>query len=367
MMYRLLRSALFAFDAETIHHAIMTLVRVALRLEPVRRLVRSRLHVSSPALVQTLWGLRFENPVGLAAGFDKNARYLRELDALGFGFIEIGTITGQAQAGNDRPRLFRLPKAAALLNRMGFNNEGSQAVAKRLAETTPPDGLLLGVNIGKTKVVALEDATADYALSLERLLPFADYLVVNVSSPNTPGLRQLQDKAPLMALLTTLKAHNQRLSAQADRPAPPLLLKIAPDLEPGQLDDIIDVVTQVGVDGVIATNTTISRQGLDEQQVASLGAGGISGRPVHERAVEVVRYLRQRLPDQVHIIGVGGVFHGEDALRMFEAGASLIQVWTGFVYEGPLMVRRINRELERALKARGLEHISALRAAGADL
>lgn len=366
-MYRLLRGALFAFDAETIHYAIMTLTRVGLKLGIVRSAVRAKLHMTSPALTQTLWGLRFENPVGLAAGFDKNARYLRELDALGFGFIEIGTVTGQAQAGNDRPRLFRLPKAQALLNRMGFNNEGSAAVAERLKHTRRPDGLMLGVNIGKTKLVALEDATADYALSLERLLPFAAYLVVNVSSPNTPGLRQLQEKAPLMALLTNLRALNLRLSAQANRVAPPLLLKIAPDLEPGQLDDIIDVVAQVGIDGVIATNTTISREGLNDEAVESLGAGGISGRPVHKRALEVVRYLRAGLPQEVPIIGVGGIFNGQDAIAMFEAGASLVQVWTGFVYEGPLMVRAINRELERALKARGLSHISELRARAADL
>lgn len=358
-MYRTLRALLFAFDAEHIHHTIMRLTKLALGLKPLRSLSFAALDVRDPALEQTLWGVRFKNPVGLAAGFDKDARYIHELEALGFGAIEIGTITGQQQPGNPTPRLFRLPQDQALLNRMGFNNGGAPQARARLSALGARQAAL-GVNIGKSKVVALEDAAADYLLSLTLLFEFADYLVVNVSSPNTPGLRQLQEKAPLSALLATLKARAAELAAEQGCAPKPLLLKIAPDLSDAQLDDVLEVVRQVGVDGLIATNTTISRQGLQTAQVEALGAGGISGQPVRARALEVVSYLYRETRGQVPIIGVGGIFTGEDAVAMLEAGASAVQVWTGFVYEGPTMVRRINAHILHTLKARGLTHVSQL-------
>ena len=360
MLYRLVRALLFRLDPESIHHTTMGLVRRALLLPGIRRLVARASRVSSPALSQTIWGLTFPNPVGLAAGFDKNALYINEIASMGFGFVEIGTITGQAQPGNPRPRLFRLPDDRALLNRMGFNNDGSEAVSRRLAgygEIRP----VLGVNIGKSKVVPNEQALDDYLVSLERLLPHADYIVVNVSSPNTPGLRALQHKEPLAALMQGVQARNRELSAALGRAPRPVLLKIAPDVTAEMLDDILDVIERVGVDGIIATNTTTSRQGLATPGALELGAGGVSGAPVKRLALDTIRAIAARTQGRMPIIGVGGIFTGRDALDAIEAGAHLVQVWTGFVYEGPRIARRINHFLLQECARRGVEHISMLR------
>lgn len=360
-MYRLLRKLLFRVDAETIHHRVMRWTRLFLGLSFMRAIAKSFFAVKSPRLTQRVWGLDFENPVGLAAGFDKNAEFFNPLGALGFGFIEVGTVTGQGQVGNPTPRMFRLPDDNALLNRMGFNNHGSEVVASRLDGATIEP--LLGINIGKTKVVELADAPADYELSFRRLYPYARYFAVNVSSPNTPNLRQLQEKGPLLELLSRLATLNKELAHERGETARPVLLKIAPDINDALLDDILDVIEQAGIDGIIATNTTIVREGLSTVGQAELGAGGISGAPVRERSLELIRAIYTRTNGELPIIGVGGIFKPEDALETIEAGATLVQVWTGFIYEGPGMVARINKHLDRVCLERGVSSISELRGA----
>src|SRR3989344_1484049 len=308
--------------------------------------------VRHPALATRVFGLDFENPVGLAAGFDKHVRLMNLMPALGFGFMEIGTITGQAQPGNPRPRLFRLPQEKALINRMGFNNVGSSAAATRLAKR--PHDLIIGANIGRTKIVANEHALEDYAQSFNALAPHADFVVINVSSPNTPGLRQLQDRGPLLELLMHLQKLNGLLPTRR-----PLLLKIAPDLTNDQLDDVVAMCTMAHIDGIIATNTTIAREKLTTPQsrVEQLGAGGLSGKPVRNRATEVVRYLYHKTNGTLPIIGVGGIFSGEDAYEKIRAGASLVEVYTGMIYEGPGIVRRINKGLIKLLARDGFKSI----------
>ncbi len=287
----------------------------------------------------------FKNPVGLAAGFDKNARYLRELEALGFGFIEIGTVTPLPQEGNEKPRLFRLPKDKALINRMGFNNEGVKAVVKRLKEwkvwndnKSPAQRLIIGGNIGKNKVTLNEDAWKDYEICFRELFAWVDYFVVNVSSPNTPGLRALQEKDSLQKIL----AHLQTINHQQPLPKP-ILLKIAPDLTQEQIDDVVDLALEIKLDGLVASNTTISRQGLvtGEAEIVSIGSGGLSGLPVKARATEVVRYIHEKSMGQIPVIASGGIFTKEDAKEKLAAGGCLVQVWTGFVYEGPSIVAKI--------------------------
>jgi dihydroorotate dehydrogenase len=358
MLYRSLRKLLFLIDAERVHHLVMALFGALLALGPLRRLVAARMRPRDPRLAQELWGIRFEGPVGLAAGFDKNAAAFNQLGALGFGFIEVGTVTALAQPGNARPRLFRLSEDEALLNRMGFNNDGAAAVAARLAASRIEP--VLGVNLGKSKVTALEDAVGDYVTSLRALYPFARYVVVNVSSPNTPGLRALQERGPLLALLVALREEGEALRAKHGGPGRPLLLKIAPDVSDALLEDILSVVEEARVDGIIATNTTIAREGLKSVDAQDLGTGGISGAPVRARALEVVRMIHARTGGRIPIIGVGGVFSGEDALALILAGASLVQVWTGFVYEGPGMVRKIHASLAEACSARGVSSITEL-------
>lgn len=349
-MYRLLRKLLFTLDAESAHELSMRALSAAMAPAPARTAASNYFTVDAPELQQTLFGIDFPNPVGLAAGFDKNARYINALGALGFGFIEVGTITGQAQAGNPRPRLFRLPKDQAILNRMGFNNEGSEAVTKRLASTKVEPKL--GINIGKSKVTPLEQAHLDYELSFQRLYPFADYFVVNVSSPNTPGLRGLQDKKPLRNLLESLQNLNYELGASRPKP---ILVKISPDLNEAQILDVVDVAHSCGLAGIVATNTTTSRDDLTSPEVKSLGAGGISGIPLVERRLEVIRLIRRHT--SLPIIGVGGIFTAADAMRTLEAGANLIQVWTGFVYKGPRLARSINQGLLAMCRARGVRSI----------
>lgn len=355
-MYRLIRPILFELDAELIHRWAMWMLALLMRIGFVRALFTRYFRVRNPALEQRLWGIVFENPVGLAAGFDKNARYFNALSALGFGSVEVGTITAVAQDGNPRPRLFRLPKDRALLNRMGFNNEGSQAVANRLQNTRIET--ILGINLGKSRVVEFSDALTDYETSFEKLFDYGHYFVVNVSSPNTPGLRDLQQRGPLLELLQGLQALNQKLAMQRNTSPRPLLVKISPDLSDQALDDILAITQQCKISGIIASNTTLERDNLRTSEHSLMGSGGISGLPVQARTQAIISKIYTRTHGRLPIIGVGGIFDAEDALRTIEAGASLVQIWTGFVYEGPFAVRRINRDLIRLCHERGYTHIS---------
>ncbi len=284
--------------------------------------------------------MKFKNPVGLAAGFDKDAKLFDELSAFGFGFIEIGTLTPKGQEGNPQPRLFRLPQDESLINRMGFNNQGVDVAVERLKRKRSP--VIIGGNIGKNKVTANEEAANDYLLAFEALFPYVDYFVVNVSSPNTPNLRALQEKEPLTLLLMALEGANQLKQIRK-----PILLKIAPDLTNEQLDDIVEIVEETKIDGVIATNTTISREGLNtpNSEVEKIGAGGLSGKVLRERSTEVISYLHKKSKGAFPIIGVGGINSGEDAIEKLKAGATLIQVYTGFIYEGPAMIKNINKAI----------------------
>jgi len=330
-MYRsIIKPFFFLLPAERAHYFAMSLLKVALATPLIGGAMRRKFNYRNPVLRKQLFGLTFENPVGLAAGFDKDARWVDELACLGFGFIEIGTVTPVGQPGNEKPRLFRLPKDEALINRMGFNNGGSKAAAARLKKRRSK--IIVGGNIGKNKVTPNEDALNDYLLCFEDLFDAVDYFAVNVSSPNTPGLRALQDKEPLLHLLHTLQQRN--LSKGNTKP---ILLKIAPDLTNGQLDDIIHIVAESGIAGVIATNTTIERAPLvsSAAEIASCGAGGLSGKPLRERSTEVIRYLKQQSGNAFPVIGVGGIHTAQDAIEKLNAGADLVQVYTGFVYEGP--------------------------------
>lgn len=293
-----------------------------------------------PKLKKQLFGLTFENPVGLAAGLDKDAKVFNELSSLGFGFIEIGTLTPKPQPGNDKPRLFRLPNDNALINRMGFNNEGVDAAAIRLK--TKKTNTIIGGNIGKNKVTANEDAIKDYEYCFNSLFDVVDYFVVNVSSPNTPNLRELQDKEPLTNLLNHLQNINN-----AKNKRKPLLLKIAPDLTDSQLDDIIDIVKSTKIDGIVATNTTIAREPLtySKPEIEAIGMGGLSGKPLTKRSTEVIKYLKTKSNNAFPVIGVGGIHSPEDAIEKIKAGADLIQLYTGFIYEGPALIKKINKEL----------------------
>ena len=332
-----------------------------LALSPISAAFAKRYTVEDSRLKTELFGLTFDNPVGLAAGFDKDAAWFAKLAALGFGHVEVGTITGQAQAGNDQPRLFRLPADKAIINRMGFNNRGADNAAKRLSQSTKlRDSDVLGVNIGKTKVVPVESATEDYLYSFERLFTYADYFTVNVSSPNTPGLRTLQNREPLIELLTRIQAQNVQLAADHEIAKKPILLKIAPDVTAEQLADIVSILKEIKLDGIIATNTTISRADLKtpDADVEAIGAGGLSGAPLTERSRAVVAELYSELKGEIPIIGVGGISTGEDAWQMIRAGASLVQIYTGFIYGGPAIVRDINRHLVKRLEENGLENIS---------
>lgn len=339
-MYSFIRFFLFLFSPEKAHKISVLLIKIILRI-PLLRLFLAK-EVVNEKLAVNLFGLTFKNPVGLAAGFDKDARFFSEMGALGFGFVEIGTVTPLPQSGNPKPRLFRLKSDSAIINRMGFNNEGVVAVAKRLAKRKISDNLIIGGNIGKNKWTPNEKANEDYINVFKELYPYVDYFAVNVSSPNTENLRALQDKEPLMKLLGELK----RLNIELQSPKP-ILLKIAPDLSNDQLDDIVEIALSLPLDGIIATNTTISRQGLitSQEVISELGAGGLSGKPLTKRSTEVIRYLNQKLGGVIPIIGVGGIHSTEDALEKLDAGASLIQLYTGFIYEGASLITDINNEL----------------------
>lgn len=365
-MYKLLRSLLFFFPAEGVHHFSMRCLKGICGWGLTRRLVAwaCQPEPTNPAI--GVFGLSFPNLVGLGAGFDKNALYLRELAALGFGFVEIGTVTPRPQPGNDQPRLFRLPQDEGLINRMGFNNDGVEVIAERLRRwrARPTAPLIIGGNIGKNKVTPNEEAWKDYETCFRALYAHVDYFVVNVSSPNTPGLRELQEKDALRRILTRLQAVNAELAVKVElaggaaarlagasaEPGPgrrgrPLLLKIAPDLNQQQLDDVIALALEIGLDGLVATNTTIAREGLltPKERLEAIGAGGLSGAPLRGRATEMVRYLCSQTGGRIPVIASGGIFTGADAREKLEAGASLVQVWTGFIYEGPFIVRRICR------------------------
>lgn len=335
-MYKAFRKLLFLQAPESIHYRAMRALQRAYKFAPTRALLRNMFRVSDPRLERELWGIRFPNPVGLGAGFDKDARWVDELACLGFGFVEIGTLTPRPQPGNPAPRLFRLPADQALINRMGFNNGGAEPAAHRLKNRK--ERIIIGGNIGKNKDTPNEDATSDYIAAFNSLHDVVDYFVVNVSSPNTPGLRALQDKEPLTNLLLALKALNRTYSNPK-----PILLKIAPDLTDSQLDDIVDIVRDTHLEGIVATNTTIDRSGLatTTEEIEAIGAGGLSGLPLRKRATEVVGYLHQKSEGKIPIIAVGGIFTAEDAREKLDAGASLVQVYTGFIYEGPGIAKAI--------------------------
>ena len=338
-MYKIVRFFLFLFKPEFIHHISFVLIKfkaIILSKEIWNLLFR----VSDTRLEREVFGLKFDNPVGLAAGFDKDAKLFDELASFGFGFVEIGTVTPLPQDGNQKPRLFRLQEDNAIINRMGFNNEGIEAVVSRLRRKK--SNIIIGGNIGKNKITPNERAVNDYEICFEKLFPYVDYFAVNVSSPNTPGLRELQDKEPLTRLLKRLQELNVRKENRK-----PILLKIAPDLSNKQLDDIIQIVLDTKIDGVVATNTTISRNGLktDKTKVDSIGNGGLSGKPVSKRSTEVIKYLSEKSNKAFPIIGVGGIHSAEDAIEKLDAGASLIQIYTGFIYEGPSLVKRINKSI----------------------
>jgi dihydroorotate dehydrogenase len=346
-MYKLfIRSLLFSLDAEKAHHLTFKLLRFWFMIPGMRFLTQRAHHLRKPGLERELFGLKFRNPVGLAAGFDKNGLLIREWGDLGFGFVEVGTVTPKPQAGNAQPRLFRLPQDRAIINRMGFNNDGLEVLTERLRDT-PRGRLIVAGNIGKNKDTPNEDAASDYLKCFEALYPVVDFFVVNVSSPNTPGLRELQEKAPLMALLDTLQRRNQ----QTHTPKP-ILLKIAPDLTDTQLDDILEIVQATDLAGLVATNTTISRADLqtDASQVAAIGAGGLSGAPLRARALQVLRYLRAKAGPDLPIVSVGGIMSAADAVERLQAGADLVQIYTGFVYEGAYLPKRICREIVRNLQ-----------------
>jgi dihydroorotate dehydrogenase len=342
-MYKtLIRPILFKIDPEKVHYFTFSLIRFLNRLG-FGGLFRSIYQIKNQKLERTVFGLKFPNPVGLAAGFDKDAKLYKELSNFGFGFIEIGTVTPKPQEGNPKKRLFRLQEDSAIINRMGFNNGGVAEAVERLKKnseisTDPGRRVLVGGNIGKNKTTPNENAVDDYLICFEALFDYVDYFVVNVSSPNTPNLRALQDKEPLTKLLNILKKANSEKS----RPKP-ILLKIAPDLTDEQLLDIIAIVSETKIDGVIATNTTISREGLTSENKKE--AGGMSGKPLAKRATEVIRFLSEKSNNAFPIIGVGGIHSAEDALEKMEAGASLIQLYTGFIYEGPKLIKDINQAL----------------------
>jgi dihydroorotate dehydrogenase len=338
-MYKIIRSILFLFPTESIHYFSMNTLKVMLAI-PFFKSLFSKWYSAGTAQKKTVFGLDFKNPVGLAAGFDKNAKYLTELKALGFGFVEIGTVTPKPQAGNDKPRLFRLPKDKALINRMGFNNDGVKLVAQRLREWKIRSGkdIIIGGNIGKNKSTPNEEAWKDYEICFRELFDCVDYFVVNVSSPNTPGLRALQDKDSLKKILSHLQTINKTKTDPR-----PILLKIAPDLEKEQVDDVIELAMEIRLDGLVAANTTISREGLETEpsRVKAIGAGGLSGLPLKKRSTDIVRYIYEKTGGSIPVIASGGIFTKEDLHEKLNAGAVLAQVWTGFIYEGPSIVRKL--------------------------
>ena len=356
-MYKLLRSFLFLFDPEWVHYFSMNSLKLICKL-PFGKSIIKKIFAPKKNIQYSIFNIQFPNKVGLGAGFDKNAKYLNELEALGFGFVEIGTVTPKPQAGNDKSRLFRLPKDKALINRMGFNNDGVEVVAERLKKWKVETGklkvhieqdtnfqlstfnskLIIGGNIGKNKTTPNEDAWKDYEICFTALHPYVDYFVVNVSSPNTPGLRELQEKDSLKKILENLQTQNLKFEIQR-----PILLKIAPDVTTEQLDDVIDLALEINLDGLVATNTTISRENLrsTNSTVLKIGAGGLSGLPLKQKSNDIIKYISQKTNGKIPIVASGGIFTALDAKERLHSGAALIQVWTGFIYEGPSIVKKI--------------------------
>jgi dihydroorotate dehydrogenase len=341
-MYSLVKKFLFRYDPEDVHYKVLRWLTKAYNTGLGKKYLTSNYSYNHPSLEKTVFGIHFKNPVGLAAGFDKDAKYIEQLSCLGFGFIEIGTLTPKPQDGNEKPRLFRLPADGAIVNRMGFNNEGVDAAVERLKHRDSK--VIIGGNIGKNKNTPNEEAVNDYIYCFQKLFNYVDYFVVNVSSPNTPGLRDLQEKEPLHHLLLTL----QNINLQYPN-AKPILIKIAPDLTNEQVDDVIDIVQQVKLAGIVATNTTISREGLlsDSTEVHDMGIGGLSGKPVRKRSTEIIRYISQKTNGTIPIIAVGGIFNAHDAQEKIDAGASLVQVYTGFIYSGPGIAKNICKSMAK--------------------
>lgn len=343
-MYSIIKAILFRLPAERAHYLSTALMNFGVRIPLMSNVLAAIWKFDSITLHREYWGLKFRNPVGLAAGFDKDGRYIRAMSLLGFGFIEVGTVTPLPQKGNPRPRLFRLPDDKAIINRMGFNNAGVDALVKNLSKLPAQRSYILGGNIGKNKITPNSEAYRDYLICFEKLYDYVDYFVVNLSSPNTPGLRELQDKDPLRHLLQTLIESRQQKSVKK-----PILLKIAPDLTEGQLSDVIDIVNELDIQGIIATNTTIDRSHLKTSatKIDKIGQGGLSGRPLQGRSTEVISFLRAHLHENIPIVGVGGIDSGAAANDKINAGASMIQVYSGLIYQGPGLIKRIKAALCR--------------------
>lgn len=339
-MYKQFKNILFQLQPEDAHHFVTRNLKNYAAFPGVGKLLDKFYQYNQPSLEREVFGIKFKNPIGLAAGFDKNAEFIEELDHFGFGFIEIGTITPKPQPGNDAPRMFRLVEDEAIINRMGFNNKGVDFAVSKIRELKNRENYIIGGNIGKNKLTTNEDAVDDYIKCFNALFDYVDYFVVNVSSPNTPGLRDLQEKEPLLYILNYLQQYNNQ-----NEKSKPILLKIAPDLTDSQLEDIIDIVLESKIAGVIATNTTISREGLKSDPEIVKETGGVSGKPLKNRSTEVIRYLSEKSNKAFPIIGVGGIHTAEDAKEKLEAGASLLQVYTGFIYEGPAVVKNICKGL----------------------
>ena len=338
-MFKIIRSILFLMPAETAHYFTLNVLDILIRIPIVSSIIKA-MYTNKNQKPLEFAGILFPNRVGLAAGFDKNAKYLRVMQALGFGHVEIGTVTPKGQAGNDKPRLFRIIPDEAVINRMGFNNDGLEEIKLRLKNR--PKGLIVGGNIGKNKVTPNEEAVNDYLICFEGLYPYVDYFTVNVSSPNTPGLRALQDRGPLTEILNAILSKRKSL-IDAGQKKLPVFLKIAPDLSNEQLDDIVLLTKETGIDGIVATNTTISREGLSASKadIEAMGAGGLSGKPVFERSTEVLQYLNQAFQGSVPMIGVGGISNKANAEAKLHAGAELVQIYSGFIYHGPALVKEI--------------------------
>ncbi|MEY4384178.1 MAG: hypothetical protein RI995_1720 [Bacteroidota bacterium] len=338
MYHFLIKPLLFLFQPESAHYLVADVLKFLMKIPGMKSLFRAMYSIKNSKLERVVFGIKFPNPVGLAAGFDKNALLIDEFAELGFGFIEIGTVTPKPQEGNPKPRLFRLVKDEAIINRMGFNNDGLEVIKDRLLKRKSQ--VIVGGNLGKNKVTPNEEADEDYKKGFEALFDVVDYFVVNVSSPNTPNLRALQEKEPLKKLLSSLQA----LNAMKKSPKP-ILLKIAPDLSNDQLDDVIEIVLETNLAGVIATNTTLNREGLVSAKELIEQVGGLSGKPLKSRSTEVISYLHQKSKGKFPIIGVGGIYSAEDALEKLAAGASLVQLYSGFIYEGPGLIKKINQAI----------------------
>jgi dihydroorotate dehydrogenase len=340
MYKQLIRPIFFCIDPEKVHHIVVALVKFGFKIPGIQTLVKKSFTIKDSRLERKVFGLTFSNPVGLAAGFDKNATFYNEFSSFGFSFIEIGTVTPKGQPGNPKPRLFRLPSSKGVINRMGFNNNGAEEAVKNLKKRKT--NIIIGGNLGKNTNTPNDCAVADYVTTFNALYDYVDYFVVNVSCPNISNLHKLQDKDSLMQILNSVLAERAKKAVTK-----PVLLKISPDLNFNQIDEVIDILLETKVDGVVATNTTTGRYNLNEpeEKVAQIGNGGMSGLPLRDRSTEVIRYISQKTGGKIPIIGVGGILTAQDALDKIDAGATLVQIYSGFIYEGPILVKKINKAL----------------------